>query len=133
MKLSPMLQVADVAATSRWYQSALGLVSGHGGDEYEMLFAGEPYATPLLLQLHRWDAHEHGFLGTPDDTIGNGVSLWFEVDDHTGLQRRFDAVAASGVAVLAAPNWNPIAHHHEFTVHDPNGYVVVVATPFEHA
>ena len=63
VKLRPMLQVADVAASSAWYQRALGLRSGHGGDEFEMLFAGEPYATPLILQLHRWEAHEHGFLG----------------------------------------------------------------------
>ena len=37
-----MLQVADVAASSGWYQRALGFTSGHGGDEFEMLYAGEP-------------------------------------------------------------------------------------------
>jgi catechol 2,3-dioxygenase-like lactoylglutathione lyase family enzyme len=131
MKLSPMLQVADVAASSRWFQQTLGLVSGHGGDEYEMLFAGEPYVTPLLLQLHRWDAHEHGFLGSADIAVGNGVSLWFEVLGPEQLAERWQAVEAAGAVVLAAPAWNPQAHHHEFTVRDPNGYVVVVNTPFE--
>ena len=32
-----MLVVSDVEASSRWYQDVLGLASGHGGDEYEML------------------------------------------------------------------------------------------------
>jgi catechol 2,3-dioxygenase-like lactoylglutathione lyase family enzyme len=131
MKLSPMLQVADVEASSRWFQQALGLVSGHGGDEYEMLFAGQPYVTPLMVQLHRWDAHEHGFLGSPDLPVGNGVSLWFEVHDREQLDERWAAAQGVGAEVLAAPTWNPLAHHHEFTVRDPNGYVVVVCTPFE--
>ena len=86
-----MLQVPDVVAASEWYQQTLGFVSGHGGDEFEMLYAGEPYASPLLLQLHRWDAHEHGFLGSPDIPVGNGVSLWFQVDDRSELERRLGA------------------------------------------
>lgn len=131
MKLSPMLQVADVATASRWYQDVLGLVSGHGGDEYEMLFAGEPYVTPLLLQLHRWDAHEHGLLGAPGSDVGNGVSLWFEVHDHAQLDARWAAAAAAEADVLQEPAWNPLAHHHEFTIRDLDGYVVVVATPFD--
>jgi len=127
----PMLQVADIPAASAWYQAVLGLVSGHGGDEFEMLFAGEPYATPLLLQLHRWEAHEHGFLGRPDLPVGNGSSLWFEVEDTAALTARWNAAATTGATVLAAPAWNPLAHHHEFSLHDHDGYVVVVHTPFD--
>jgi catechol 2,3-dioxygenase-like lactoylglutathione lyase family enzyme len=50
----PMIVVHDVEATSAWYQRVLGLRSGHGGPEYEMLMSGER----LVLQLHRWEAHE---------------------------------------------------------------------------
>jgi catechol 2,3-dioxygenase-like lactoylglutathione lyase family enzyme len=129
MQLVPMIQVADVTASSQWYQRTLALVSGHGGDEFEMLFAGEPFATPLLLQLHQWEAHEHGFLGSPDLPIGNGMSLWLEVADRA----EFDAAwsrAESGTEVLSEPAWNPLAHHHEFSLRDPDGYVVAVHTPF---
>ncbi|MFN0090898.1 MAG: VOC family protein [Acidimicrobiales bacterium] len=131
LKVRPMLQVADVEASSSWYQRTLGLVSGHGGPEFEMLFAGVPFESDLVLQLHRWDAHEHGFLGSPSLPVGNGSSLWFEAADR----ERFDALAAGAAdgaaVVLAGPAWNPLAHHHELTLRDPDGYVVVVHTPFQ--
>ncbi|MGH9134953.1 MAG: VOC family protein [Ilumatobacteraceae bacterium] len=130
MRVVPMIQVADVVASSAWYQRALGLVSGHGGDEFEMLFAGEPYASPLLLQLHRWDAHEHGFLGSPDVPVGNGSSVWFEVADRATFDEAWARAREAHAHVLAEPAWNPLAHHHEFTVRDLDGYVLAVHTPF---
>ena len=131
MHVVPMLQVADVVAASEWYQRTLGLTSGHGGDEFEMLFAGEPYATTLLLQLHRWEAHEHGMLGSPDLPAGNGSSLWFQVADRDEFERAWARVGqTTGDHVLAQPAWNPLAHHHEFTLRDLDGYVLAVHTPF---
>jgi len=133
MQVVPMIQVADVAAASGWYQRTLGLTSGHGGDEFEMLFAGEPYASALLLQLHRWEAEEHGFLGSPDVPAGNGSSLWFQVDDRAEFDRAWErARDAAGDHVLAEPAWNPLAHHHEFSLRDLDGYVLAVHTPFAH-
>lgn len=129
MNVVPMIQVADVVASSQWYQRVLRLVSGHGGDEFEMLFAGEPFTTPVLLQLHRWDAHEHGVLGSPDLPIGNGTSLWFEVPDRAEFDTVWSRAEPAG-EVLSQPSWNPLAHHHEFTLRDPDGYVVAVHTPF---
>lgn len=126
-----MLQVEDVEASSRWYQQILGLVSGHGGPDYEMLFAGTPFESDLLLQLHRWDAHEHGFLGDPAMARGNGCSLWFQVADEAALAAVWDRVKANGVEILAEPSWNPLAHHRELTVRDRDGYVVVAATPYQ--
>jgi hypothetical protein len=130
MLVVPMIQVADVVASSNWYQRTLGLVSGHGGEEFEMLFAGEPYATALLLQLHRWDAHEHGFLGSPDVPVGNGSSLWFGAADRAEFDAAWTRAVESQAEVLADPAWNPLAHHHEFTLRDLDGYVLAVHTPF---
>ena len=104
MQVVPMLQVADVAASSGWYQRTLGLTSGHGGDEFEMLYAGEPYASPLLLQLHRWEADEHGFLGSPDLPAGNENKLVkilcvqeFIVSGKTTFKEEF--VTAGGISL----------------------------------
>jgi catechol 2,3-dioxygenase-like lactoylglutathione lyase family enzyme len=128
MELRPMLQVRDVAASSRWYQDVLGLASGHGGDEFEMLFDGERF----VLQLHHLDAHEHGFLhAEPDAPRGLGVSLWFESPDRSTFDALFVRAQHAGAEVLEPPHWNPLAHHHEATLVDPDGYIVVINSPFE--
>ena len=123
-----MLQVAEVPASSDWYQRVLGLKSGHGGDEFEMLFAGEEF----VLQLHRLDAHEHSILQADSDgPRGAGVSLWFEAADRAEFDSRFEHACGAGAKVVEAPHWNPLAHHHEATLLDPDGYVVVINSPFE--
>ena len=122
-----MLQVHDVAASSRWYQSTLNMRSGHGGDEFEMLFDGDEF----VLQLHRLDAHEHSILQSGiDGTRGAGVSLWFEAADRTAFDTLVEAARTAGVPMPEGPHWNPLAHHHEATLLDPDGYIVVINTPF---
>jgi len=126
MKLRPMLQVTDVAVSSRWYQEALGLASGHGGDEFEMLMEGDE----ILLQLHKLDAHEHGFTADVEPG-GGGVSLWFQCADKAAFEALYAQAVAAGSNILAEPNWNPLAHHHEATMTDADGYVVAIHTGFD--
>lgn len=124
MKPQPMIAVTDVAASSRWYQQALGLRSGHGGDEYEQLMHGDA----VVLQLHHWDTEEHPHLGDPaSKPYGNGAIVWFETADIDTAYRRAMAARAS---VLEELNVNPLAQHREFWLKDPDGYVVVVASPY---
>src|SRR5580698_2197162 len=83
MRPQPLIAVTDVEASSRWYQRLLGCQSEHGGPVYERLvFNGQ-----LVLQLHSFESdHDHGPIGDRHDKpYGNGLLLWFEVDD-------FDAV-----------------------------------------
>jgi len=128
MRLRPMLQVSDVVVASRWYQDALGLTSGHGGEEFEMLFSGDH----LVLQLHRLDAHEHGFpQPVKSDVRGAGVSLWFETSDRSTFDAMFERAESSGASIVERPHWNPLAHHHEATMIDAEGYIVVIHSPFE--
>ena len=118
----PMIVVHDVEATSAWYQRTLGLRSGHGGPEYEMLMSGDR----LVLQLHRWEAHEHPHLGEPDlRPHGNGTLLWFETDAFDAVLQQ---VRQAGATVLDGPLVNPNAQHREIWLRDPNGYKVVVAS-----
>lgn len=126
MKLRPMLQVTDVVASSRWYQEALGMSSGHGGDEFEMLMVGEE----VVLQLHKLDAHEHGFSGDVEPG-GGGVSLWFQCEDTAAFETLYARAVSAGAGILTEPNWNPLAHHHEATMIDHDGYVVAIHTGFD--
>jgi catechol 2,3-dioxygenase-like lactoylglutathione lyase family enzyme len=125
----PLLAVTDVEASSRWYQYLLGCQSAHGGAEYERLVTNGA----LILQLHSFEVeHHHGRIGDPDDKpYGNGVLLWFEVDD-------FDAAivrAAEMKAEIVKPRHrNPPSgeggpNHWECWLHDPDGYTVVLASP----
>ena len=121
MHPQPLIAVQDVEATSAWYQSVLGLRSGHGGSDYEQLMAGDR----MVLQLHRWEAHAHPHLGDPERRpYGNGVLLWFQTDGFDDALARIKAARAT---VLEGPKVNPNANHREVWLRDPNGYTVVVA------
>lgn len=123
MRPQPMIVTGDVQACLRWFQDVLGLPSGHGGGEYEMLMEGDV----MVAQLHRWDAHEHPHLGDEaDPSRGNGVLLWFATNDFDALVER---VERSGAKVLDGPFYNPDGRQHEIWLEAPEGYRVVVAGP----
>ena len=117
----PLVVVADVQAASAWYRQVLGMTSGHGGDEYERLIVdGE-----LILQLHHSGVdHHHGPLSDPSQPRGNGVILWFALDEFE------DAVARSramGAEVEMDVHVNPNAKQRELWLRDLDGYRVVLA------
>lgn len=129
MRPQPLIAVRDVEASSRWYQRLLGCRSAHGGAEYDRLVAKDT----LILQLHAFEvAHHHGPIGDPvDKPYGNGVLLWFEVDD-------FDAAAARAAEMNAEvvlprhrnpPDRDGGPNHWELWLRDPDGYTVVLASP----
>jgi catechol 2,3-dioxygenase-like lactoylglutathione lyase family enzyme len=125
----PLIAVTDVEASSRWYQRLLGCESAHGGPAYERLVS----SGALILQLHSFEVeHDHGPIGDPRDRpYGNGVLLWFEVDDFDAAVARAAELEAE---VLMAPHRNPPSgdggpNHWECWLRDPDGYVVVVASP----
>jgi hypothetical protein len=129
MNAQPLVCVKDVEASSRWYQKLLGLKSDHGGTEYERLVDGEK----LVMQLHRWDvSHHHGAIGNPElKPYGNGVLLWFEIDDFDSAMKR--VVELQPEIVLPRhrnpPDCDGGPNHWECWMKDPNGYTVVIASP----
>jgi catechol 2,3-dioxygenase-like lactoylglutathione lyase family enzyme len=122
----PMVVVRDVPASSRFYQRLLAAESGHGGDEYEQIVSnGE-----ILVQLHAVDVeHHHGRLADPDQPLGNGVVLWFEVAD---FEASVGQVRATGALVVHDVHTNPNARQQEIWVRDPDGYLVVLAGPSDY-
>ena len=121
-----MICVAHVEEASAWFQHVLGFSSGHGGPEYEQLTSDGQ----LVLQLHAWDVHEHPHLGDPNlKPPGNGAVLWFESEN---IETDFARASAAGAEVLEPLHLNPLANHMEFWLREPNGYIVVVASPYGH-
>ena len=129
MRPQPLLCVHDVEACSRWYQHVLGCRSDHGGPEYERLVDGDR----LILQLHRWDVgHHHGAIGDPNaKPYGNGVLLWFEVEDFDAALRRAESLGAAIVKPRHRnpPDGNGGPNHWECWLRDLEGYTVVLASP----
>ncbi len=118
----PLLAVADVEASSRWYEAVLGATGSHGGPEYQQLRVdGE-----LVLQLHlAGEDHHHATIGDPSAPMGNGVAVWFEVE-------RFDAAVqrsrALGASLVTDVHVNPNSGHRELWLRDLDGYLVVLSS-----
>jgi hypothetical protein len=51
--------------------------------------------------------------------------VWLEVTDYAAAVAR---ARASGAGVIEE-KFNPNAHHHELWLRDPDGYIVVLASP----
>jgi hypothetical protein len=129
MRPQPLIAVNDVEKSSRWYQQLLRCESAHGGASYERLVS----RGVLILQLHRFGiGHHHGAIGDPNNRpYGNGVLLWFELDD-------FDAAVARAIEMDAEiilprhrnpPEGDGGPNHWECWLRDPDGYTVVLASP----
>ena len=128
MRPQPLIAVRDVEASSRWYQYLLGCQSAHGGTEYERL---ESNGT-LILQLHSWNVdHHHGPIGDPAVQCGNGVLLWFEIDDFDTALARAEELYVKIVLPRHRnpPDGNGGPNHWELWLRDLDGYIVVLASP----
>jgi len=118
-----LLVVSDVEASSRFYCEVFGFESGHGGREYEqLLHDGE-----LVMQLHDDEPDDnHAALADLKKPVGNGVIVWFEVVDFDATVERARGL---NVRVVRELHHNENAKQSEFWFHDPDGYLVAVATP----
>ena len=80
-----------------------------------------------MLQLHAWDEEDHpNLVGADRAPHGHGVLLWFELDDFDAAVARARAL---GAEIVEEPHVNPAPRHRELWVRDPDGYVVVIASP----
>lgn len=131
MRAQPLIACRDVAASRRFYETLLGCKGGHGGDEYERLYdqtlrRSEWGTEGLILQLHARDEdHHHGAIVDETKPIGNGVLLWFEVDDFAAAVARARSLKAP---IVKDVHRNPNANHEELWLRDPDGYTVVISS-----
>lgn len=122
----PLIAVRDVRASGRWYQRLLGadtLPEHEHREVYDrVLCEGR-----LILQLHAWDEEDHPNLVNADAAPpGHGVLLWFVVADFDAAVKRARSLDAE---VIEEPHVNPAPKHREMWLRDPDGYVVVIASP----
>ncbi|HMJ56584.1 MAG TPA: VOC family protein [Polyangiaceae bacterium] len=122
----PLIAVRNVEASSRWYARLLG-AENLGGDTHGNLYDRVLSRDRLILQLHAWDREDHpNLVDGQAAPLGHGVLLWFEVDDFDAAVERARALEAE---IVQKPHVNPGPQHREIWLRDPDGYVVVVASP----
>ncbi len=121
-RLWTIIGVSDVGRSFAWYQTLLGSPKSHPAHDYFAQIADDD--GEVLISLHKWGDHDHPSLISPDPVPGNGLLLFFRVDD-------FDGVLQSARQLVAAldeePNRNPNTGTMEFALRDPDGYRVMVS------
>ncbi len=120
-KIEPIIGVKNVAKSSLWYQTVLELKSNHGGDAFEML-TNEKGAT--VLCLHLWGEHEHPTLSEPKKDNGNGLILYFRVND---LEPIWKNAIQHKVTIEFEPRLNENSHCKEFALRDLDGYYLLIS------
>ena len=118
-----IIGVADVSVSLAWYQSIFGQRKTAPAHDYwgQVLDADGT----VLLCLHRWGAHDHPSLASPDLALpGNGLLLFFRVDDFDEALLRARALVGE---LEHEPEVNPATGTREFALRDPDGYCVMIS------
>ena len=118
-----IIGVGDVPGSLKWYQALFGQPSTLPAHDYFGQILDSDGT--VLLCFHKWGAHEHPSLTSPDHgTPGNGLLLFFRVDDFDlALQRARGLVPR----LEEEPHVNPGTQTREFALRDPDGYYVMVS------
>src|SRR5438309_3377962 len=118
-----IIGVSDVPSSFKWYQSLFGQPETRPGHaDFGQILDSDG---TVLLCLHQWGAHEHPSLMSRDNaTPGNGLLLFFRVDDFDRALKRARALVAQ---LEEEPHANPNTRTKEFSLRDPDGYYVTIS------
>lgn len=119
-----IIGVNDVPGSFKWYKSLFGQPDTPPAHSYfgQLLDSDGT----VLLCLHEWGAHEHPSLTSPERaTPGNGLLLFFRVDDFDASLKRARALVAR---LEEEPHQNEATQTMEFSLRDPDGYYVTISS-----
>ncbi|HBF20441.1 MAG: glyoxalase [Owenweeksia sp.] len=119
-KCQPIIAVADVAQSSKWYQELLDCKGIHGGTTFEMLMdeKGE-----LFLCLHAWEEHDHPTMKNRTLPADNGLIIYLTVENLDAIWKKARRLKAS---IEKEPAISTNSHRKEFAVRDPDGYYLLI-------
>jgi catechol 2,3-dioxygenase-like lactoylglutathione lyase family enzyme len=122
-RLWTIIGVQDVAASFEWYQRLFGQpLTGPAHEDFGQLSDADG---TVLICLHEWGVEGHPPLTNPaDGSPGNGLLLFFRVDDFDEALQRAQALAPR---LEEAPHVNPNTGTQEFSLRDPDGYYVTIS------
>ena len=118
-----IIGVKDVPQSFEWYQSLFGQQpTPPAHPNFGQLIDSDG---TVLLCLHQWGVEDHPSLTSPQDgTPGNGLLLFFRVDDFDSTLQRARGLVAR---LEEEPHVNPNTRTKEFSLRDPDGYYVSIS------
>jgi catechol 2,3-dioxygenase-like lactoylglutathione lyase family enzyme len=118
-----IIGVSDVPGSFKWYQSLFGQSeTPPAHNDFGQILDTDG---TVLLCLHQWGAHEHPSLMSPERASpGNGLLLFFRVDDYEMALKRARALVAR---LEEEPHVNSNTQTREFSLRDPDGYYVTIS------
>src|SRR5262245_9673480 len=123
IRLWTIIGARDVPASFKWYQTLFGQPDTPPAHDYFGQILDDDGT--VLLCLHGWGAHEHPSLKSPDvASPGNGLLLFFRVDDYDATLTRARALVAR---LEEEPHLNQNTGTMEFSLRDPDGYYVTIS------
>ena len=119
-KLETIIAVKSVSQSSEFYQKLLGCRSEHGGEIFEMLTS----ENNVVLCLHKWGEHEHPTMANPTSENGNGLILFFRVDDVNEIFKNAKTLKAN---IEKGVHYNENSLKNQFTLRDLDGYYLIIS------
>ena len=118
-----IIGVQHVPRSFRWYQSLFGQPpTAPAHSDFGQLVDSDG---TVLLCLHEWAVEDHPTLMGPEHgTPGNGLLLFFRVDDYSAALRRARALVPQ---FAEESHVNPNTRTKEFSLRDPDGYYVTIS------
>lgn len=118
-----IIAVADVRKSFRWYQNLFAQPeTAPAHDHFGQILDSDG---TVLLCLHKWGAHKHPSLLSPDrGTVGNGLLLFFRVDDYDAALERARMLVSR---FEEESHLNQNTGTEEFSLRDPDGYFVTIS------
>jgi len=121
MKIDPILAVKNVPKSSTWYQSIFDWNSMHGGNEFEVLTNAQD---EVMLCLHKWGEHNHPTMMDSEMKNGNGIILYFRVENINSIRDKLKRHAHLVETEIAL---SQNSGKKEFSLRDPDGYFIIIA------
>lgn len=120
VRTETIIAVNNVPESSKFYQKLLGCKSEHGGDSFEILTD----ESVVILCLHKWGEHDHPTMMHPENSCGNGLILFFRVDD---LNKIFENAKALKANIEKGIHYNENSHKNQFALRDLDSYYLIIS------
>lgn len=115
-----IIAVENVPNSSKFYQDLLECKSAHGGENFEILTSNNI----VILCLHKWGEHEHPTMLNAEKESGNGLILFFRVDNLTQIFENAKKLKAN---IEKEIHYNENSLKNQFTLRDLDGYYLIIS------